>query len=158
MLYPHPHFLGVRGPIKLEDDGVNYRQWLMLVAFWLALAIPAAADFIGGSDQQVRAVAEPILENLLAGFNRGDYAQYARDFGDTLKEAISEKKFQQVRSSILKNLGQYQSRSYLGYLKHQRTTVVLWKGRFSASEDDVLIKLVASKRRDQTVVVGLWFQ
>jgi hypothetical protein len=36
--------------------------------------------------------------------------------------------------------------------------VALWKGKFSQTASDVLIKLVVSKRPDKVVVVGLWFQ
>jgi hypothetical protein len=65
---------------------------ILLVVVLLVLAIPAAAAPIGISDQQVKATAEPILDNLLAGFNQGNYAQYAKDFDATLREAIPEEK------------------------------------------------------------------
>jgi hypothetical protein len=63
-----------------------------------------------------------------------------------------------VRNQILKSIGAYESRGYWGYLQKGKTTVVLWKGRFTASADDVLIKLVLSRRGDETKVLGLWFQ
>jgi hypothetical protein len=121
-------------------------------------ALPAAADFIGQDNPQVQAVADPILDGILQGFKEGDYDLYSQYFDDTLKDVISKKKFLQTRSSILKSIGEYQSRSYLGFLQKGKTTVVLWKGRFAKSADDVLIKLVLSRRGDQTKVLGLWFQ
>lgn len=131
---------------------------ILLVVVLIVLAIPAAAAPIGTSDQQVKALAEPILDNLLAGFNQGNYAQYARDFDATLREAIPEKKFQQVRDELLKKLGKYKNKKYLGFLNQQAYTIVLWKGTFAKTQDEVLIKLVLSKRQDKVVVVGLWFQ
>jgi hypothetical protein len=131
---------------------------ILIVIVPLILAIPAAAAPVGTSDQQVKAVAEPILDNLLAGFNQGNYAQYAKDFNDTLREAIPEKKFQQVRGELLKKLGKYKEKKYLGFLNQQAYTIALWKGAFANTKDDVLIRLVLSKRQDKVVVVGLWFQ
>jgi hypothetical protein len=131
---------------------------ILLVVVLLILAIPAAAAPVGTSDQQVKAVSEPILDNLLAGFNQGNYAQYAKDFNDTLREAIPEKKFQQVRGELLKKLGKYKEKKYLGFLNQQAYTIALWKGAFANTQDDVLIRLVLSKRQDKVVVVGLWFQ
>jgi hypothetical protein len=131
---------------------------ILLVIMPLILAIPAAAAPIATSDQQVKAVAEPIIDNLLAGFNEGNYAQYSKDFDATLREAIPEKKFQQVRGELLKKLGKYKDKKYLGFLNQQAYTVVLWKGAFAGTKDHVLIKLVLSKRQDKVVVVGLWFQ
>lgn len=133
--------------------------WAVILAGVLVLfSLAANAAVLGQTDQEVQAVAEPLLEGVLAGFNDGNYAKYSQNFDETLKEAISEKKFQKVRAQILKTLGKYRSRTYLGFLKKGGTTLVLWRGRFTKSDDDVLIKLVASKRQDRYVVVGLWFQ
>jgi len=127
------------------------------VAFMLCVTL-AGADVVGTSDQQVQAAADPILDNLLTGFNEGDYQKYSKDFDPTLKESLPEAKFKQVRSEILQKIGKYQSRKYLGFLNQNQFTVVLWKGKFSDTASDVLIKLVSSKRPDKVVVVGLWFQ
>jgi hypothetical protein len=130
---------------------------LMGVLIWGAVS-PAAADFVGQDNREVQAVADPILDTVLKGFMEGNYGTYSQYFDDTLKDVITKKKFSQVRNQILKSIGAYESRSYLGYLQKGKTTVVLWKGRFAASADDVLIKLVLSRRGDQTKVLGLWFQ
>jgi hypothetical protein len=133
------------------------RVLLMGVLIW-GMAEPLAADFVGQDDRQVQAVADPILDTVLKGFTAGDYGLYSQYFDDTLKDAITNKKFLQVRDQMLKSIGTYESRRYLGYLQKGKTTVILWKGRFAASADDVLIKLVLSRRGDETKVLGLWFQ
>jgi hypothetical protein len=43
-------------------------------------------------------------------------------------------------------------------LNQQAYTIALWKGAFTKTPNDVLIKLVLSQRQDKVVVVGLWFQ
>jgi hypothetical protein len=131
---------------------------LAFLVLLLMLGSPAPAALIGQNDQQVQAIANPILDAVLTGFNDGNYALYSKYFGPTLKDAITAKKFSRVRADILKNLGKYQSRTYLGFLNKGNFTVVLWRGHFSATKDDVLIKLVLSKRGDQVQVAGLWFQ
>ena len=133
------------------------RVLLLGMLLWGA-ASPAAADFVGQDDRQVQAVADPILDTVLKGFGAGDYGLYSQYFDATLKDVITKEKFLQVRRQILKSTGAYQSRRYLGYLQKGKTTVILWKGRFAASTDDVLIKLTLSRRGDETKVLGLWFQ
>lgn len=137
---------------------MKFCQYLVVLLLISLLAAPAAADPIGGNDQEVQAAAEPLLDAVLKGFNTGDYGIYSRYFDDTLKEAVSEKKFLQVRGEIHRNICKYQSRRYLGFLKKSKTTVVLWKGVFDNTTDDVLIKLVVSRRGDRNLVLGLWFQ
>lgn len=131
---------------------------MVAISLTMVLATGVIADPIGKDDKEVQTVADPILDNLLAGFNAGDYAKYSRDFDDTLMEALSEKKFKNVRDDILKKMGKYQSRQYLGYLNQNRVTVALWKGKFGNTDNDILIKMMVSKRKDKNVVVGLWFQ
>lgn len=46
----------------------------------------------------------------------------------------------------------------MGFLNQKLYTIVLWKGKFSETKNDILIKLVLSKRQDKIMVVGLWFQ
>lgn len=106
----------------------------------------------------MRAIGEPILDGILEGFAEDDYVKYSKDFDDMLKESISEKKFLETDSQIRGSIGNYKSREYLGFLVNGEMTVVLWKARFDKSEDDVLIKLVVSKRGDKYPVTGLWFQ
>lgn len=134
-------------------------RWWVLALWCLSLGAGVAqAGFVGQSDREVQAAVEPLLDNLLAGYNTGDYHLYSRDFDETLKEAIPEGKFRETREGLLKKLGTCQSRQYLGFLNQNHYTVVLWKGRFSGTPDDVLLRLVASRRGERVVVTGLWFQ
>ena len=131
---------------------------LAFLAVFLMSVSPALAAAIGQSNQQVQAVANPILDSILTGFNDGNYDQYSKDFDAAMKRAIPAQTFSQTRDAILKKVGKYQSRTYLGYLKKGNITVVLWKGRFSASHDDILIELALSQQENKVKVSGLWFK
>jgi len=111
-----------------------------------------------GTDEQIRATAEPILEKVLDGFFSGDYSRYTRDFDTTAREAATEEKFRAVRMGILERLGESKSRTYLGSLRKGRMTLVLWKGRFTGTQDDVPIKLALTRREERVFVTGFWLQ
>jgi hypothetical protein len=55
-------------------------------------------------------------------------------------------------------MGKYKDKKYLGFLDRQAQTMVLWKGAFEGTPDDVLIKLVIFRQQNKVQVVGLWFQ
>ena len=124
----------------------------------ILLTIPAGADPVGTNDKEIKSLAEPIVDNLLGGFNEGDYAKYSKNFDAAMLEAIPEKKFQQVRQDLLKKLGKFKNKKYLGFLNQGPYTIVLWKGAFSGTKSDILIKLVLSKRQGKVFVAGLWFR
>ncbi len=137
---------------------MRHLVWGWAILWLLGFAVAVHAEPVGKTDAEVQAVATPILQNLLAGFNEGNYPQYARDFDDTLREAISEKKFSDTRAKILSTLGKYKNGTYLGFLRKDHTTVVLYRGIFAKTDDEVLINLVLSKRHNKNQVTGLWFQ
>jgi hypothetical protein len=140
--------------------GAGMRKSLTILVILIALmsSRPAAAALVGHDDGQIKAAAEPILDNLLAGFNDDNYAKYSRDFDAKLREALPEAKFQQVRGEIIEKLGKFQSKKYLGFLNQQNHTIVLWKAAFDGTQNDILIKLVLARRQDKVEVAGLWFQ
>jgi len=138
---------------------MEYVRCLVAVAYILCfMAMPLSADVIGKTNEEVKAIAEPVLDNILEGLRTDDCCRYLQDFDETLKESISERQFLDTDRKIENSIGNYQSREYLGFLTKGQMTVILWKARFDTSEDDVLIKLVISKREDRYLVTGLWFQ
>jgi hypothetical protein len=137
---------------------MRYLQYAIFVVAIFFTITSANAEIIGKTDEEVRAIAEPLLDTILEGFKTDNYATYSKDFDTMLKESISESKFLEIDRQIQGSIGDYISREYLGFMVKGKMTVILWKGKFNKSEDDVLIKLVVSKRQDKYVVTGLWFQ
>ena len=133
-------------------------RYFVIVSVLCFIAFPLSAEVIGTTDLEVQAIAEPILNNILEGLKLNDYAKYSEDFDEILKESISEKKFIETGRQIEDSIGNCGLREYLGFFTKGKMTVILWKARFDKSEDDVLIKLVVSKREDKYLVTGLWFQ
>ena len=135
------------------------RCLVLTVMVLLLIVTPSLifAEVVGETNEEVAGIAEPVLDNILEAFETNDYVKYSRDFDDTLREAVSEKKFVEVDHYFQESLGDYQSREYLGFVVKGKMSVVLWKARYNKSEDDVLIKLVLSKRRNKHLVTGLWF-
>jgi opacity protein-like surface antigen len=147
-----------RYQLNVEVVTMKLARYLVILAVAFLLASPATAAVVAQNDQEVQTIANPILDTVLTGFNNGNYALYSKYFDTTMKNAMPEKKFRQVRRDFLKKLGKYQSRSYKGFEQTGNFTVALWKGRFSASDDDVTIKLVLIKPGKKVEVAGLWFQ
>jgi len=136
----------------------SYRFFVIFLTAFALNVCAASADVIGTTDQEVKAVSGPVLDGILEGLRTGDYNEYSRNFDGTLKDAVSEAEFKKVKANIDKTLGYCESRQYLGFLKKGKMTVTLWKGRFSKSTDDQLIKLIMTKRDGKYLVSGLWFQ
>jgi hypothetical protein len=123
-------------------------------AAWLA----GCAQELGSSDSEVRPVAEPVLDTILEGMRTGNYAMYARYFDDIMRERIPEQRFEQLNDEIHGWIGDYKAREYVGFVNRGGMTTVVWKGRFSAVDTPVAIKVVMTRRQERPIVNGLWFE
>ncbi len=122
---------------------------------WLISCNAAAQPIEGAARDAVLTFAEPKTENLLAGFNAGDYAIFARDFDTTMRQAETEAVFTQTRAAILSKIGKYVSRQVTSVLKQDKFIVVVYNGRFE-NEEGVTIRLVFTPD-DSHQITGLWF-
>ena len=135
------------------------RKALVLILFVTGLIVsPALAAPVGQDDAHVQSLAAPVLDNLLAGMQEMDYAKYSRDFESVMAEAMTEEKFKSMQAQLNKSFGNCTGKTYLGFIDKGDMTMTLWKARFSATTDDVLIKLILTRRGPKVSVVGLWFE
>ncbi|MBI4845094.1 MAG: hypothetical protein HY810_01235 [Candidatus Omnitrophica bacterium] len=136
------------------------RYWKVFIVGVLLLISPGLV-FAGqrikrGRSSEIK--AEKILDNILFGFKLDDYNIYARDFDPALKISGARTKFYHVNRYINRVLGSYVTREYMGSLRKGDIIIVLWKGIFDKSEEDVLIKLVMQKKNSRYYVTGLLLQ
>ncbi len=108
--------------------------------------------------KKIKAIADPILDNVLDGFKFDDYRRYSRDFDPALKVVGARTQFYNVSRYMQRALGNYIARDYLGTLRKGDMIIVLWKGTFDKTSDNVLIKLVLSEKKNRYHVAGLWLQ
>ena len=130
----------------------------LLVILISASALPGYSAVIGTTDDEVKKIAEPILDNVMKGFTKDNYVQYSKNFDVTLKETITSERFQEIRGDIIKWIGSYLYREYLGFINREAITIVFWKGVFDKTEDEILIKMVVSQRNGKYFITGLSYQ
>ncbi|MBU0478310.1 hypothetical protein KKC91_07055 [bacterium] len=110
------------------------------------------AEVIGNADEIIENIANPILNNILDGIKTSNAEKYSKDF------KASRRMFMQKYDQVQAQIGNWKSYKYLGFLNRETETVVLWKGQFNETNNDVLIKMAISKENGKYLVVGLWFQ
>jgi len=145
---------------KPETEGDKMRFYVLCCLFFLICGIstPSYAAVIGENDEEVEGVADPLLDNVLSGFSDEDYSKYSKDFDETLKSTITPRHFKEIREQVLGSVGKYLYREYLGFLNREAITIVLWKGVFDKTQDEVLIKMVVSEQNGRYLITGLWYQ
>jgi len=106
--------------------------------------------------KQILAYADPVMENILVGFNKNDYETYSRDFGNQMKKAQPEPAFQKVRQKIVGRIGLYKKHALTRIVKTGKYYIVIYAGEFE-KEKGVQMRLVFNKNDASHKVAGLWF-
>jgi isocitrate dehydrogenase kinase/phosphatase len=104
----------------------------------------------------VLAYADPIADNLMQGFNEGDYAKYSRDFSPEMKQALDEAAFEQNREAVTSRIGLYESRSDPVVTETGEYIAVTYRAAFEG-EDGVALRFVFKKDDPSHQLHGLWF-
>jgi hypothetical protein len=136
------------------------KQSLAFFIIFMVLICPlnACAEIIGKTDEEVKLVADPIMDTVLRGMADDDYITYSRYFDTQLKNSITKEKFIEKRQKILAWIGSYLFREYLGFVNKTDKTWVFWKGSFDRTKDDVLINMIISNKDGRILVEGLYYQ
>uniref|UniRef100_A0A7C1F2V9 DUF3887 domain-containing protein n=1 Tax=Ammonifex degensii TaxID=42838 RepID=A0A7C1F2V9_9THEO len=110
---------------------------------------------VSGDQQSVLSYAAPIVDNLLAGFNEGNYAKFSKDFDDRMRSALPEAAFAQMRQSIVSKIGLYKSRTVSKVQKQGPATLVIYNAEFE-KESGVEVKVVFTKDGEKNLVSGFF--
>ena len=109
------------------------------------------------TDEEITAVAEPILQNMLDTSYALDFERFIRDFSETYKKAVPEDKFREKTIELIESDGQCVARKLLGVLRKGKAALVVWSAKYDKTEDDTLIQLMITKEGERYVVTwGLW--
>ncbi|WP_214083810.1 DUF3887 domain-containing protein [Methanoculleus sp.] len=141
---------------------MNFSPMLVLAALLILAAVSACGctsqETVVSDEEkaQVLAYADPIADNLLLGFNEGNYTMYSRDFGEEMKQALDEAAFEQNRESVTSRIGLYESRRDPVVTEVDEYIAVTYIAGFER-EDGVTVRFVFLKGDDAHRLYGLWF-
>ncbi|MGD8569468.1 MAG: hypothetical protein PVJ39_15390 [Gammaproteobacteria bacterium] len=111
-------------------------------------------NIVDDSDEEIIALAEPLLQNMLDGGNALKYAKFSRDFSHGMRSTIPEDLFAEQSIAVNRARGQCISRQPLGVLRKNKTALILWSARFDKSNDDMLIQLKIAYDHGKLVITG----
>ena len=141
---------------------VTWKRLVCLGAAVLVLAVgvvacaPQERDLSPDEAEAVRRELEPMVENLLAGLQSGDYAVFSRDFDGQMKNAIPESGLADMTAQLDGTLGAYISREFVKAEEVRIFTALLYDARFE-DEEHVTIRVVFREKGGVWLVTGLWF-
>lgn len=114
--------------------------------------VPGVPQLEGAEREAVLAYAEPATDNLLAGLEAGDYAQFSRDMSPEMLAAMTESQFSALRATLEDKVGAYVSRQVTGVEEGDDFIAVNYDARYE-DEEHVSMRVVFDQDRQ---ISGLW--
>jgi hypothetical protein len=104
----------------------------------------------------LRDCANDITDGILIGLNNDDYGKFSENFDQKMKSSLPEVQFKVISYNIKSKIGNYLSKEYVGSENKDGYTVMIYKGKFSQENDDVIIRTVLSENAGKMLVSGFW--
>jgi hypothetical protein len=95
-----------------------------------------------------------MIESVIKGLSTNDYDLYSRDFTKQNKKYFNVTVFKQAAAAVKKELGEYTSKTFVGFWIKGNYTILLWKTRFTKTKDDILIEMYVTKTTSDTYEIG----
>ncbi|MBZ9685447.1 DUF3887 domain-containing protein [Clostridium estertheticum] len=106
--------------------------------------------------------AGPLTENMIMAIDKGDYAQFSKDFSAEVKKAITEESFKTLCTSFSEKIGKYESKKFSAASESKKDEkifkTVIYNAKYSKEENDVQITASFSEKDGKILVEGIFFK
>ncbi|WMJ09556.1 hypothetical protein [Nitrosomonas sp. sh817] len=98
------------------------------------------------SEQQILAIAEPIMSNLMDASTQRDYARHVRDFTGRLKAIVTPDYFECVCRQYQTEKGFFATRTPVAVFRRPDSAAIIWKQSFTKAPGEFVAEMVLVHR------------
>ncbi len=115
----------------------NLAQLNIAKPFLETIQIPAMNP-LKMTDEEIMAIADPIMDNLMQASTEIDHQRHVRDFSDNLKAIVTKENLEQQCKTYQAELGFFSKRELVGIFRKKTDVRVFWRQWYTKSEDEYL--------------------
>jgi len=104
------------------------------------------------SDTDIFAVANPIMDNLMAASTAIDYERHVRDFTARAKSTLPQNLFQTICQEYQSSKGFFAQREPVAIFRRPDSIAIVWKQTFTRQPGEFVAELVLVQQEDRILV------
>lgn len=104
------------------------------------------------SDEDILAIANPIMDNLMEASTEINHAKHTRDFTDRLKGMVSEAYLQQVCRRYQADWGYFARREFIAVFRRPGSLAVVWKQWCTKQDGEFVAEMVLVEQNGRYLV------
>jgi hypothetical protein len=93
-------------------------------------------DWLTKTDEEIMAIATPIMDNLMQASTDIDHARHVRDFSDNMKAIVTRDNLTRQCKQYQAELGSFTKRELVGIFRKKTDVRIFWRQWYSKSDDE----------------------
>lgn len=98
------------------------------------------------TEQQILAIADPIMDNLMEASTQRDHARHVRDFTERLKGIVTPDYFACICQQYQAEKGYFTTRTPITVLRRPDSVAIIWKQHFTKAPGEFVAEMVLVHR------------
>jgi hypothetical protein len=104
------------------------------------------------SDEDILAVANPIMDNLMEGSTKIDHAKHTRDFTDRMKAIVTSEYLTRVCQRYQAEWGYFARREFVAVFRRPSSVAVVWRQWCTKQEGEFVAEMVLVEQGSRYLV------
>lgn len=109
-------------------------------------------SLINKTDQELLAIAEPMMDNIIKSSTALDYKSHVKDFSERIKTQLNEETLLQICKKYQEELGQLTDRKFVRLFRRPDSIAFIWEQHFSKSEGEYVAEMVLIEHEGKVLI------
>lgn len=109
-------------------------------------------DLMHKSDDEILAVADPIMDNLMEASSAIDYERHTRDFTERARSVLSRSALESICRHYQRTKGFFGERTFVAAFRRPESVAVVWRQTFTRAPGEFVAELVLVQQGDKYLV------
>jgi len=108
------------------------------------------------TDEEIRSIAVPIMDNLMEGSTEIDWEKHTRDHTERVKKLITKEELERQCKDYQSKFGFFTDREFIGVTRHKDYINVIWRQRMSKTPNEYTAILSLIEENGKVLVERCW--
>lgn len=104
------------------------------------------------SDEEILAVANPIMDNLMEGSTEINHEKHTRDFTDRLKSIVTKDHLEMVCKRYQSEWGYFSKREFVAVFRRPSSIAIVWKQWCTKQEGEFVAEMALVEKDSRYLV------
>ncbi len=104
------------------------------------------------SDEEILAVANPIMDNLIQGSTEINHEKHIKDFTDRLKSIVTKDHLEKVCKHYQSEWGYFSKREFVAVFRRPTSIAIVWKQWCTKQEGEFVAEIVLVEKNSRYLV------